>query len=39
VGLTITAIAVSQGSSFWYDVLKKISSRSGSDDGGKDAAG
>jgi len=39
VGLTITAIAVSQGSSFWYDVLKKISSRSGGDDGGKDAAG
>jgi hypothetical protein len=25
LGLTITAIAVSQGSSFWYDVLKKMS--------------
>jgi hypothetical protein len=26
VGLGLTAIAVSQGSSFWYDLLKKLSS-------------
>jgi len=26
LGLAITALAVSQGSSFWYDVLKKITS-------------
>jgi hypothetical protein len=30
VGLSITALAVSQGSSFWYDVLKKVSSTSSS---------
>jgi len=39
VGLFITAVAVSQGSSFWYDVLKKLtgsplSSGGGSSDGG-----
>jgi hypothetical protein len=28
VGLGLTAIAVSQGSSFWYDLLKKLSGRS-----------
>jgi hypothetical protein len=26
VGLGLTAIAVSQGSSFWYDVLRKLAS-------------
>ena len=30
VGLSITAAAVSQGSSFWYDVLKKLTTPSGS---------
>ncbi len=29
VGLGLTAIAVSQGSSFWYDLLKKIVSKGG----------
>jgi hypothetical protein len=39
-GLGITAVAVSQGSSFWYDLLKKFAGSSGSpapasvDDGG-----
>jgi len=28
VGLGLTAVAVSQGSSFWYDLLKRISGRS-----------
>ena len=27
VGMAVTALAVSQGSSFWYDVLKKTTSR------------
>jgi hypothetical protein len=41
-GLGITAIAVSQGSSFWYDILKRITgqaSPSGSTDGGDGSAG
>jgi hypothetical protein len=41
-GLGITAVAVSQGSSFWYDILKKItgqSSSSGNPAGGDAAAG
>ncbi len=41
-GLGITAVAVSQGSSFWYDILKRItgqSSPAGSSDGGDAAAG
>jgi hypothetical protein len=29
LGLLLTAIAVSQGSSFWYDVLKKLTGQSG----------
>ena len=44
VGLLITAVAVSQGSSFWYDVLKKMtgapsSGGGGSSDGGNGPAG
>jgi hypothetical protein len=31
IGLFITAVAVSQGSSFWYDVLRKISQARASD--------
>jgi hypothetical protein len=34
VGLLITAVAVSQGSSFWYDVLKKITGSPFSGGGG-----
>lgn len=33
IGLIITAIAVAQGSSFWYDSLKRFSSTSGSSSG------
>jgi hypothetical protein len=29
LGLLITALAVSQGSSFWYDILKRITGQSG----------
>lgn len=29
LGLLITAVAVSQGSSFWYDILKRITGQSG----------
>ncbi|HEX8991262.1 MAG TPA: hypothetical protein VF784_06255 [Anaerolineales bacterium] len=29
VGLLITAVAVSQGSSFWYDILKRLTGQSG----------
>jgi di/tricarboxylate transporter len=44
IGLFITAVAVSQGSSFWYDVLKKMtgansSGGGGSSDGGNGPAG
>jgi hypothetical protein len=40
LGLGITAIAVSQGSSFWYDVLKKLTSRASETEGSeKEAAG
>lgn len=40
-GLAITAVAVSQGSSFWYDILKKITGQSSPSggDGGEAAAG
>jgi hypothetical protein len=34
LGLTITAVAVSQGSSFWYDLLKKLTGQSSSPSGG-----
>jgi len=37
IGLGLTALAVSQGSSFWYDLLKKVTARgggSGSSDSG-----
>ena len=40
IGMAITAIAVSQGSSFWYDVLKKMtgqSAQAGAGDGGEAA--
>jgi hypothetical protein len=33
IGLGITAAAVSQGASFWYDLLKKVSSPSKSGEG------
>jgi hypothetical protein len=33
-GLTITAVAVSQGSSFWYDLLKKLAGQGSSSSGG-----
>jgi hypothetical protein len=42
LGLLITAIAVSQGSSFWYDILKKITgtpAQSSSSEGGGGPAG
>ena len=40
IGLGLTAIAVSQGSSFWYDLLKKIVSPSkGGGGGGEEAKG
>ncbi len=34
-GLGITAIAVSQGSSFWYDILKKLTGQQGQAAGGE----
>jgi len=34
LGLSLTAAAVAQGSSFWYDLLKKIASPSGGGGGG-----
>lgn len=34
VGLGLTVMAVSQGSSFWYDLLKKLVSRDGGKSGG-----
>lgn len=34
LGLGLTAAAVSQGSSFWYDLLKKVVSKGGSSSGG-----
>ena len=39
LGLGLTAIAVSQGSSFWYDLLKKIVSPSRGGGGGDEAKG
>jgi hypothetical protein len=39
VGLGLTAIAVSQGSSFWYDLLKKISSPTTSTSSSKSSDG
>jgi hypothetical protein len=33
VGLSLTVMAVSQGSSFWYDLLKKLVSKGGSSSG------
>lgn len=38
LGLGLTAAAVSQGSSFWYDLLKKIVSKGGSSGGGGEEA-
>jgi hypothetical protein len=41
-GLGITAVAVSQGSSFWYDILKRLTgqgSQAASGDGAEGAAG
>lgn len=38
-GLAITAVAVSQGSSFWYDVIKRITGQAGGGSGGEPAAG
>ena len=34
IGLGLTAMAVSQGSSFWYDLLKKLVSKGGSSSSG-----
>jgi len=34
VGLSLTVAAVSQGSSFWYDLLKKVVSKGGGSGGG-----
>lgn len=34
-GLTLTALAVSQGSSFWYDLLKRMTGNSGKEAGGE----
>jgi len=31
-GLSVTALAVSQGSSFWYDLLKRLTGNGGSKD-------
>jgi hypothetical protein len=39
VGLSITAAAVSQGSSFWYDLLKKISTPATSSSSSKSSGG
>ena len=38
-GLAITAVAVSQGSSFWYDILKKLTGQSSSSVGGGGGGG
>lgn len=37
VGLGLTVMAVSQGSSFWYDLLKKLVAKGGSSSGGGDS--
>ncbi len=39
LGLGITAVAVSQGSSFWYDLLKKISSPATTSSSSKSSSG
>ena len=39
IGLSITAAAVSQGSSFWYDLLKKVSSPATSTSSSKASGG
>ena len=39
VGLGVTAAAVSQGSSFWYDLLKKLSSPTSSTSSSKSSGG
>ena len=39
LGLGLTAVAVSQGSSFWYDVLKKMSSPATSSSSSKSSGG
>ncbi|MDP1714534.1 MAG: hypothetical protein Q8L41_07275 [Anaerolineales bacterium] len=39
LGLGVTAVAVSQGSSFWYDLLKKISSPATSSSSSKSSGG
>lgn len=39
LGLGLTAAAVSQGSSFWYDLLKKLVSKGGSSGGDSEAKG
>lgn len=39
LGLGLTAVAVSQGSSFWYDLLKKLVSKGGSSGGDSEAKG
>lgn len=39
LGLGLTAAAVSQGSSFWYDLLKKVVSKGGSGGGEGEAKG
>jgi hypothetical protein len=39
-GLSLTALAVSQGSSFWYDLLKRLTGNGGGKDAGSgDASG
>ena len=39
IGLGLTVMAVSQGSSFWYDLLKKLVSKGGSSGGGSGGSG
>lgn len=39
IGLGLTVAAVSQGSSFWYDLLKKLVSKGGSSGGGDEVKG
>ena len=39
VGLSLTVVAVSQGSSFWYDLLKKITSPTTSTSSSKSSSG
>jgi hypothetical protein len=39
IGLGLTAMAVSQGSSFWYDLLKKLVSKGGSSSSDSEAKG